>query len=477
MRINCNMSAILANNYLQTTQSKLQASIERLSSGYKINRAADNAAGLAIANKMNTQIRGLNRANQNASDGISVVETAEGALAEINSMLQRMRELAVQASNGSYTADDREALQQEVDELSTEIDRIAKDTEFNKKCLLDGSLSQRAYTDSIYSSVMDFSTTVNTGTYEITVTAVAVKEKVTGDNLVSLGTAVSGSETGTISINGQKCAINEGDTLEDIYEKLVEVGNLVQVEVTSNNGDSISVGESFVFTSGNYGSSKNVEITCDNALLAQKLGIDTTTKVEGEDAKVALVTSTTEGFRATAVVSCDGNRVTVTDNSQFKMVVDIEEGLQAAITAGGGSTTLNIDVTDIGTMSLQVGANEGQVIEIRIPEISTKALGINNINLLNPDDSGEAISYIDKALEKITSIRGEIGACQNRLEHAIENLQVMEENVTNAYSRIMDTDMAEEMTNYTQLNVLSQAGMAMLTQANELPQQVLQLLQ
>lgn len=150
------------------------------------------------------------------------------------------------------------------------------------------------------------------------------------------------------------------------------------------------------------------------------------------------------------------------------MVVDLETGC---------GSTVNIDVMDFGAMDLQVGANEGQVISIRIPEITTKSLDVNKLNLLNASDASEAITKLDAALEKVSSVRSVIGACQNRLEHAIENLGTMEENITSAYSRIMDTDVAEEMTNYTQLNVLSQAGMSMLTQANEMPQQVLQLLQ
>lgn len=314
MRINCNMSAILANSYLQTTQSKLETSIERLSSGYKINKAADNAAGLAIANKMNTQIRGLNRANQNASDGISVAETAEGALTEINSMLQRMRELSVQAANGSYTTADRESLQQEVDELAKEIDRISQDTEFNKKTLLDGSLNQKAYTNSVYSSVKDFSDSVQSGKYQLTVTSLATKEVVTGGSAVSLSAAVTSAEAGSITINGLKCSIETGDTLNDIYNKMVEAGNAVEVSVTSDNNDAISVGEKLVFTSNKYGSAGKVDVVCDNALLAQKLGLDTTSIVNGKDAVVAPVSSTTSKFSATAVVQCDGNRVTVSDN-------------------------------------------------------------------------------------------------------------------------------------------------------------------
>lgn len=468
MRINCNMSAILANSYLQTTQSKLETSIERLSSGYKINKAADNAAGLAIANKMNTQIRGLNRANQNASDGISVAETAEGALTEINSMLQRMRELSVQAANGSYTTADRESLQQEVDELAKEIDRISQDTEFNKKTLLDGSLNQKAYTNSVYSSVKDFSDSVQSGKYQLTVTSLATKEVVTGGSTVSLSSAVTSAEAGSITINGLKCSIEAGDTLNDVYNKLVQAGNAVEVSVTSDNNDAISVGEKLVFTSNKYGSAGKVDVVCDNALLAQKLGLDTTSIVDGKDAVVAPVSSTASKFSATAVVQCDGNRVTVSDNDQFNMVVDLETGC---------GSTVNIDVMDFGAMDLQVGANEGQVISIRIPEITTKSLDVNKLNLLNASDASEAITKLDAALEKVSSVRSVIGASQNRLEHAIENLGTMEENITSAYSRIMDTDVAEEMTNYTQLNVLSQAGMSMLTQANEMPQQVLQLLQ
>ncbi|MCR4624521.1 MAG: flagellin [Lachnospiraceae bacterium] len=272
MRINHNISALQTNAHMRRTDNALDKAMERLSSGYKINKASDDAAGMAISRKMKTQLAGLERASMNCSDGISVIQTAEGALNEVSSILQRCRELSVQAANDTYSDDDRAAVQQEIDQLMEEIQRISETTEFNTKTLLDGNL-------------------------------------------------------------------------------------------------------------------------------------------EGE-----------------------------------------------------------------GTMVLQVGANENQTMEVEIPRIDPETLGIKDAEVSDHDHADEAITLFDDAIIRVSEIRARLGAYQNRLEHTVENLDTANYNLTEAVSRIEDADMAEQMTVFTQQNVLQQAGTSMLAQANERPQTILSLL-
>ncbi|NLZ81214.1 MAG: hypothetical protein GX913_05370, partial [Clostridiales bacterium] len=234
MRINTNISAIIANNQLQSTEGKLSKSLERLSSGLRINRSADDSAGMAIASKMRTQIRGLDQSSRNASDGISIVQTAEGALNEVGSMLQRMRELSVQGASGTYTDEDRDAIQMEVDALRDEIERIAKDTEFNKKPLLDGTLDRRSYSNNVDVDITKVSDTVKAGTYAINVTTVAKQAVLPGgtmNNTNTLGETV----TGTVSINGYSVEIKEGDSSGDVFHKIKVAGDKLGIDVTAVN--------------------------------------------------------------------------------------------------------------------------------------------------------------------------------------------------------------------------------------------------
>ena len=239
MRINNNISAVMANHQLSKSENKLSKSLEKLSSGLKINRAADDPAGMAISQKMRTQIRGLSRASQNSMDGISVVETAEGALAEVTSMLQRMRELAVQAGNDSYTPEDKQAIQEESNALAAEIDRISTDTEFNKITLLDGGLDQKGYTDNSAVKVSTFSTGVDVGKYTIKVGQVAEKavaagaaiDVITDPTLLDGDSKLTSVAEGSIVVNGTTITLDESDTAEMVVEKLREGCELANVKL------------------------------------------------------------------------------------------------------------------------------------------------------------------------------------------------------------------------------------------------------
>lgn len=502
MRINHNISALKANSQLFRTNTALDKSLERLSSGYRINRAADDAAGMAISKKMRTQIDGLEQSSRNGSDGISVIQTAEGALNEVNSMLQRARELAVQAANGTNTASDRAAIQAEIDELKNEIDRISTDTEFNTKSLLNGTVDNQSYSSSNKVELISLSDTVETKEYGLTIVQDARQAVINGFGFGAADDEVGAS--GTIKINGIEVEINKEDTFEEVFENLRNACDSMNIKVFATNGvetDPAKVDPEYagykladlsntnplVFVSEAYGSSQSIEIYCDSADLRTKFGglSDTGVKASGVDA----IATRGDGFASTATVSAKGDIITVTDNNNFEVkfqatpgaagttFTDTDvDGTEGTIGVGAG-LDVKITVLDAGPMDLQVGANEGQTMSVRIPRVDTVTLGIDKVNVCTEDGAQEAITILDKAVSEVTAIRAKLGAYQNRLDHAIANLDTSSENITEALSRIEDVDMAEEMSTYTQKNVLAQAGTSMLAQANERPQTILTLLQ
>ncbi len=455
MKINHNMSATLANSQLLKTENRLAESVRRLSSGLKINEAADDPAGMAISEKMRTQIRGLSRASDNAMDGISVIETAEGALTEMHSILQRARELSVQAANETYDLDDRKNIQSEINSLMEEVDRISRDTEFNKTHLLDGSMDQKGYTDSAGVKVTTYSTAVPVRQYQISVTTPASKATLAA---TLPGGAITAATAGSIVINGESVGLSVGDTPDEVYEKIRELGTTVGLDVNRN-------GSNITFQAKEAGASTDFTVNSSNANLLAAIGLASGTTVAGTDAVVALGS----GFEKTATVKADGNHVVVTDLNGFSMTLKLDETQTV-------SNPVTIDILDVGNMGLQIGANEGQVMEVKIPRLDTDSLRLIYINVCSTKTASNAIGRLDEAINMVSNVRGQLGAYQNRLEHAVASLDTTEESLTQALSRIEDIDMALEMTEYTQSNVLQQAGVSVLAQANDLPESVLQLL-
>ena len=391
LKINYNISAMIANNSLKVADNKLGTSLERLSSGYKINHAKDNAAGLAIARRMNAQVRGLKVAEQDAKDGESVVEIADGALAEVHDMLQRMNELAVKAANGTASDSDREIIQDEIVQLQEEITRIGETTEYNSQKLFDGIFDLKGYClNNNDIKVNYYSDEVNTGKYTVGVEGVTFDE---------LGNVVRN--------DGIKATVTRTDVDPDQEIPVTVSGTAEQLILTGQDGFEIRLGVSAYVTSA---------------------------EVEG------------------------------------KMTYSFGDDLT-------GDKALNLDITGIGSMTLQIGANEGQTIDLRIPQLSLLNLGVNKTNVSTYDGANRAIDEVANAIATVSEMRSRLGAYQNRLVHTENNLATSQENVTAAYSRIMDTDMAEEMTDYTNLQVITQAATSILAQANERPSQVLQLLQ
>ncbi len=482
MKINHNMSAMIANKRLLGTENSLSNSIERLSTGLRINRASDDAAGMAIASKMTSQIKGLGQASRNAADGTSVLQIADGALNEVHSMLQRMRELSVQAANGTNTPDDLDAIQLEIASLTEEVDRISRDTEFNTKPLLDGTLDQRVYPDSRGIKRMDISDAVMANTYSVNITADAEHAVLAGGAALNANATVPAGAEGKVVINGVEVEIKEGETFSAVYEKmragaergevnLIVVGNVNDTSGTPENAgyvpNDVSQGGNLVFVSNRYGNSAEMNIKCDNPALAGFLGIGTDNQEVGKDVAIAF-DANDKGFGTQATILTDGNYVTISDRSGFEMKFEVEPG-----TLG----TVNMEVTNMGPMTLQIGANENQTMEVRIAEISSQTVYIDEVNVCTVTGASRAITSYDGAVSKVSEVRSSIGAYMNRLDYAVSSLDGSEENMTQALSRIEDVDMAEEMTEYTKYNVLTQAATSVLAQANDLPQQVLQLLQ
>ncbi len=377
MKISYNAAAMRANYALNKSDKRLTTSLKRLSSGLKVTAAKENPSGYAIGRRMNAQIGGISVATQNSNNGISIIETADGALTEVHDMLQRMNELAVKGATGTLTSVDRETLNKELKQLKEEVARVANDTEFNGQALLDGSFEMRGYTNSQIAKV-------------------------------------------------------------DYYtdEVLAKEYTISQLEVFYNDEGEIDLDQ----TKASFG-------------LQAGDGFP-------EDAEVATVGQ---------------DKVTIKGGQGFELTIQVKP--PTAFPGSVDCSGIVLDITGIGAMDTQIGANEGQQLAIRIPTISLNRLGIEQTEVTTKESSSDAITEVKGAIKYVSDVRSRLGAYQNRLEHTISSLDISKENMTASYSRIMDVDMAEEMTNYTTEQVISQASVSMVAQANERPSQVLQLLQ
>lgn len=480
MKINRNMSAVVANRQLLRTENKLSISMGRLSSGYKINKAGDNPAGMAISSKMKAQIDGLDQAEANSDDGQSVLRIADGALNEVSNMLQRIRELSVQAANGTNSYSDRQSIQDEIDQLTQEVDRISTDTEYNKKTLLDGSANTRVYVSGTHqdktkfarsATRIDFSEEVLPGDYTVKVKTPAKQ----AEYKLDLSGLINDPDFdgGTVSINGVGIEYEKGMSADDVYKQLMSVADEIgcKIEKDPNNAGVYNI------TADNKGSKETLTILMSDEM-AHKTGLDQQGAVQNADDKsYKLVASGTDaeielkdGFGSTVITNVEGNRVKITDKGGFSMDFLLSDDVQ-------NGDTLTFDVTDVGAMTIQIGANQYQNMDVHIPEVSSESLYLDTVNVAVNGGADKAISTMDAAIAKLSAVRSGIGAYTNRLEYASSSLAETQEDMTTAYSGLMDTDMASEMTEYTQQNILEQAAVSVLSQANDIPQQVLSLLQ
>ena len=513
MVVQHNMSAMNANRMLSGVSSAQSKSTEKLSSGYRINRAADDAAGLSISEKMRGQIRGLNQASTNAQDGISLIQTAEGALNESHSILQRMRELSVQAANGTETDDDREAVQNEIEQLQSELTRISDTTEFNTMKLLDGSQSGSKVQVSVSKSAESKLKTVD-ATAQVNKMGAAVAENDGGDSKLSVtvldknGNATTTEVTvsydktaGTFSANGKALkatgtantkatATQVGDALKEALEATdfgknyditndagtlsftaKEKGSTSDAILTSNDGGATVATTKTAGTGtdeykqitdgiGAYDGSGNIEDKIFTVNGEKFLYVTDPSKL-GDDYKDVNYVKT----KAT-----DGT-VAAEDAKTMAALIKSKTGIEAEADKAATTTGKGIE--------LQIGANEGQTMNFTLDDMSADALGVggSSVNLSTQESAKTATTTIDAAIKKVSKARGQMGAVQNRLEHTINNLDTASENLQTAESRIRDTDMAEEMVNYSKNSILAQAGQSMLAQANQANQGVLTLLQ
>lgn len=673
MKINQNISAVIVNDQLLRNENSLSASVKKLSSGFKFNDPKDNPSGMAISFKMQAQIHALNRASLNATDGVSMVETIDGAMGEMTEILQRIRELCVQAGNDTNTMEDREAIQQEIDALKEEVNRISTATEFNGKKVLDGSLDRRTYVTSeealpgggtkevsMYDKITNviISDEVQAGDYPVTIDKAAEHAVIISkpDAGVQMPTVIEETQEGIISINGSKVEIKAGMSADDVYNAIRDAGEMGWVNVFATNEikdtlneDNLDTqgyqklpggyqfGSTLAFVSENYGADESVTITCDNEELAQILGIKQIANVEysekiewnwktygadgdpnavppkdavaaqaitggynppagdtpltefsakgegtlyingiavaikegmdandtykaiqnalnnsgikvaiegnpaptafdfsnklvfetekagkyteinikydsdeigellglsgpnglkgsadgftpkdpareilsieykavqnGQDAQVTIKDGTAirEEYTGQAVIRADGNQVVITDKSGFEMSFEVRGDIE--------NTEIKIEATDIGTLQLQIGANEGQELAVRVPILNTQSLYMDDLDVRKVGGPDRGMNTMDGAIAIVSAARSLMGAYENRLDYIQSNLDESEENMTKAVSRLGDVDMAEEMTEYTNANVLTQASISVLAQANDLPQQVLSLLQ
>lgn len=564
MIINHNMNALNAHRNMGVNNTNAGKSMEKLSSGLRINRAGDDAAGLAISEKMRGQIRGLTQASRNASDGISLVQTAEGALNETTNILQRMREISVQSANSTNTETDRAALQEELNQLTTEINRIGNTTEFNTQKLLNGGAGS-----SSSSNITDAaSAKVETGNW-------------TGKNITATNNTtikVDGTTFDISSVVKQDWTAASGKTIDNFISELKEVtagetklSDVVDITKVSTGGNN----NKLVFTAKSTGKSSSVEISTNEDDVAKMFGYTDVTNLtnnangEGNNAtiqkhglegntaltqkidvnkgesfkiKVGSDSEVTVKFDSTKSYDIDNVDANVAQAAREEYVKDINVALQKAglsdkveaslsndnklqlISKNGKDISVTGEVkgsginnnTKVGNVNqvvgagaqgagfevnLQIGANSGQAMNLSIGDMRAAALGItgntgqagfsstNNVtngtdtisteaslDITNASSASKAITAIDSAMEKVSSERAKLGAVQNRLEYTISNLDNTAENLTSAESTLRDVDMAKEMMEYSKNNILSQAAQSMISQANQQPQNVLQLL-
>ena len=552
MRIQHNITAMNSYRNYSANNKNLASNLEKLSSGYRINRAGDDAAGLAISEKMRAQISGLEGAKKNATDGISLIQTAEGALTEVHDMLNRMTTLAEQSANGTYQNElDREQLQKEVESLKSEIDRIADSTNFNGLKLLDGSLAETANSTTTGVDVAltvggkpslggtDMALTLNTGTELVSVAtlangsaaAVATSSKFSISVEMTDGTTYD--YTFSFSTNGLRLYDASGSLLTTA---LTNAGSLTAESMASiltevmnkdeNLTDAYSIANaSSVFTitavDKSFGTPGIRQISVSTTEDTSPVRVSGNTTRAGAGEYYVLNAASMEVYDSTSstasakhsVVEVEGQAFAFAKDSDSAKALEKEYGgsvnvlivttataaaadasklaalmnqkLGTNINDPGSNTTINLitkkgyDTQNGGGLRLQIGdtADSFNKLTVSVEDMHSKAIGIGDVDISTQEGAAAALDKIKAAVNYVSDTRGSLGALQNRLDHTINNLGVMQENIQNAESNIRDTDVADEMMKYTKNNILNQSAQAMLAQANQLPQGVLQLLQ
>ena len=504
MVVQHNMQAANANRMLNVTTSAQSKSTEKLSSGYRINRAADDAAGLTISEKMRKQIRGLDQASTNAQDGVSSVQTAEGALTEVHSMLQRMNELATQAANGTNSKDsDRQAIQDEIDQLTTEIDRVSETTKFNETYLLKGDAGTKTINMKAHDAGLKGTLTDNgdgTATFVMDTLNAGDKVSIGGKNYTIGGISDdldSAFGTNGLDIDTKHQDISVNGTTYKYYAATVQTkdGKDITAGYYSENPSTLADQTAATATGVDGKVTANLAALKTNAPAGSTItvGTKTVTLMKDDGTKGGTASDGIDDTDTTVISKKKAYELASKELLKANQIGDTEGNAKVGV----GTPTTTIDLTNgTGTFKIQTGsakvanslafslhvgadADMTNKIQVNIDAMDSASLGIKGLNV--KDDSGNAATYavdaISDAISKVSSQRSSLGAVQNRLEHTINNLDNVVENTTTAESRIRDTDMAEEMVNYSKNNILAQAGQSMLAQANQSNQGVLSLLQ
>jgi flagellin len=484
----------------------LAGAMQRLSTGFRINSAKDDAAGLAISNKLSFQLGGLSRASENATHGISLVQTAEGALNEVHGMLQRMRELAVQAANDTNVAEDRAQIYREITQLADEIHAVANRTEFNRMQILNGEadrVTENYMRDAAGNRVLSRSVVsrlfidgVNPGRLEYTIESVGTMAflPITMMNSSDSMNAFAGMD---FTVNGFTITVEQGESFGNFMARVNQELQYSGLTVSTN-----TAGTQTFLVSNIAGSDQQISVKGSETLLTA-MGLTAGSVTSGTDARVTIsglydILGNPVADINSLAVAARGNQISIrgTQGEDIRLNIQVNFDPNATPLPGfvfgngmrDNAEPLNmiLDIREFGPLRLQTGPNHNNAIDIHIPRLNAETLGLveyvageRRSMLLYTTSEGaqKAIVTLDRAIQTVSAVRARLGAFQNRLESAVDSLDVAAENTERSRSRIRDTDMARESTRFAQYNVMFQAAQAMLGQANQRPQQLLSLLQ
>ncbi|MCL6454453.1 MAG: flagellin protein FlaA [Alicyclobacillus sp.] len=471
--INHNLGSMSALSALTQNQDGLQKVLQQLSTGKKINSAADDAAGYAISQKMQSQINGLNQASQNSQDGISLIQTASGALNETQNILQRMRQLAVQSANDTNTSQDRQALQAEVSQLTSEINNIANTTEFNTQKLLTGALGLSTSDSTNFTQLAQTNAT-QAGSLTIasgaTLTyATAATETLSVDSGGKTLNTTDGSMNITYDGKTYAIGVTAGESFSDLASSITSTvsGVTAKYDASAN---------TLTLTTSDVGKAATLKIqdSADGMLSSSDTLNTTPVSTTGTDATITgTITDSAGNSLTSGDYSVAGNQVTILTGAQQGLSFTL-----APTSSGDTSNTLSANQTiTVGSgLTLQIGANQNETMNITINEMDANSLGVGNLDITTQGGAESAITKLDSALQTVSLQQANLGAYQNRLQSTINNVDTASQNLSTAQAGITDTNMASAMAEFTKDNVLQQAAISMLAQANQQPQLVLKLL-
>jgi flagellin len=511
--INTNVNSLTAQNNLTKNQASLATSMQRLSSGLRINSAKDDAAGLAIADRFTAQIRGMTQAARNANDGISLSQTAEGALGSATDMLQRIRELAVQSANATNSASDRTAMNAEVTQLASELDRIAKNTQFNGTNLLDGSFTSASFQVGANANQVITATSANFSTSKygnnrmgsvVAATANAVGDLVTGTTAgtttsqsivaaaVALGTTGSPILADTLTVNGSAgsatVAVAKGDSAKTVAASINAKSGSTGVSATART----EIDASAFLAGGSY----SLDVLSDNATTAVNVAFTVSANTsDGLAAGIAAFNDKSSQTGVTAKLNVAGTGITLTNASGNDILISNRSAVASVITVGGqagiagsnGAATAVTSAYVVGSLTVDSSKTFGVVSTIAATNVAktgfflalsgaSQLQAVNTLDVSSVDSATRTLATVDAALSAVSGQRAQYGALQSRFDTTISNLQTSVENASAARSRTQDADFASETANLSRAQILQQAGTAMVAQANQLPQGVLALL-